>query len=311
MFSLFPHLPIDIRRKIWLSTLGPMTLTFTAQGDAGKERPVDSDPDSPELPADGRQQLFRPPLLANYEFYFGSVALPDSSCRMLFVVESSAAYITCKESRAFLRFIFAEPRKPGGGLPSWFQFDIDTVRCKDIHLPIIAKHPWFTRTRHLAIVVVYEIYDYMGDLDPEESIMEGKNHNWIVHNLSSLENITFEMLYGHTYGPEGCGNHWLEEWFKIFEDWYNSTYADSPPPPFYARVVSHRDEIPEEEWLTPTNYLKVKKLVLQKHVKAYINDPESWALFGQSKEWMSVLGAEDRELEDPAQFLGRHRPTWN
>ena len=29
MFSLFPQLPIELRRKIWLETLGPMTLQFT------------------------------------------------------------------------------------------------------------------------------------------------------------------------------------------------------------------------------------------------------------------------------------------
>lgn len=29
MFSLFSQLPIELRRKIWLETLGPMTLQFT------------------------------------------------------------------------------------------------------------------------------------------------------------------------------------------------------------------------------------------------------------------------------------------
>lgn len=71
-----------------------------------------------------------------------------------------------------MKFIFAEAVKPGGGLPSWFRFDIDTIRFEDVLLDIVALHPWFTQTQLLHVFIVYEIYYYTGF--QAEEYMEGK-----------------------------------------------------------------------------------------------------------------------------------------
>lgn len=331
MFPLFLQFPSEIRRKIWLATLGPMTLTFTPKE---PQVELDQEPDAdPYLhgywepvpnESDADEDLLESPRLTpsssnyaakkklremftNYPRYFGHVALADGSSRLNFIVEPSAAYLACKESRAFLRFIFAEPVRPSGGLPSWFRFDMDTIRCTNFDFYVIRDHAWFTQTQHLIIAILLgaSYYFELGDWDDEPNGDEW-DAEWIGNNLPLLNDITFEMLRAETYGGRHT-HHWLDGWFDVFEEWYNCKYG-SEPPSFYARVISHR--IPEEEWLTPTNYLRVCKLVRQKRNKALFPE-EDWKLHVRDRKRLDILNATDEELEDPAEFLQKHRPSWD
>ncbi|OAA70753.1 hypothetical protein LEL_09344 [Akanthomyces lecanii RCEF 1005] len=160
VFPLFSQFPVNIRRRIWLATLGPMTVTFDTKlvpcGDEDlSEGPAeDISCCTPEKLA----YYTAPPLFSNFSRYNGYIELSDGSSRLHFAVKAPAAYQVCKESQEFLKFIFAEPVKPEGGLPSWFRFDIDTIRFEDVLLDIVARHPWFTQTQHLHVFIVYEIY---------------------------------------------------------------------------------------------------------------------------------------------------------
>ncbi len=314
MFPLFLQLPRDIRRMIWLATLSPMTLTFgTGKPPKDEEESEDlTDIDLSLLTKEQVDYLLRRPLFANYTRYYGYVALADGSSRLSFTIKSSAAYLACKESRAFLRFIFAEPVRPGGGLPSWFRFDIDTVRFLDIDVGIIANYPWFTQVQYLIVHIVYEIYDYMGIYSDTLEERNGKNHIWVEENLTSLKHITFEIGHAYTYTtPKSRPYHWLEPWWDFFEKWYNCEYG-SDPAPFFAQVISYN--VPEEEWLTPTNYLRVRKLVLQKRVQS-IYERDEVEDFDLERDWQGrkiyyILKAKDEELENAAEFLKKQRPIW-
>lgn len=325
MFPLFLQLPSDIRRMIWLATLGPMTLTFTQKGpsevDANMCVHVEDGKDWEPCPHEGNadedphetlglipssEYSAQENLFANYTRYSGHVALSDGSSRLNFIVEPSAAYLACRESRAFLSFIFAEPVRPRGGLPGWFRFDIDTIRCTNFDFYIIRNHAWFGQTQHLNISIWLETSYYweVGDYDDKPHGDE-LDAGWIENNLPLLNDITFDMLSAKTYGPKYT-HHWLDGWFDRFEEWYNCKYG-SEPIPWYTRVISNR--IPEEEWLTPTNYLRVYKLVSQKRNKAVFPN-EDWRPHMRRKR-LDILEATDKDLENLTEFLEKHRPSWD
>jgi hypothetical protein len=248
-------------------------------------------------------------LFANYTRYFGHVELADGSSRLHFVVKSSATYLACKESHAFLRFIFAEPVRPSGGFPSWFRFDMDTIRCSNYDVCTISTHAWFTQTQHLIIAIGLETSYYFefANLSDTNPYGDECDAEWIGNNLPVLNDIAFEMLNPEIYGRNGRKHtsEWLDGWIDIFEKWYNCKYG-SEPVSWYAQVISNR--IPEEEWLTPTNYLRLHKVMLQEHNKRYFPD-EDWK--PQDKKILDILEATDEELESPAEFLEKHRPSWD
>lgn len=309
MFTRFSELPADLRRKIWLATLGPMTLTFTGQEPPEDEVMRDiSELDLTGLPQEEVDYYLRPPLFLNFTRYYGHVALPDGTSQMLFTVKSSAAYLACKESREFLRFVFAEPPRPSGGLPSWFRFDIDTIRVKDICLPILAQHDWFVQTQNLMIAIIYEIEDYMGFQTDGYYDTEGKDHDWVRQNLTSLRDLTFEMMFARTY--DKGGSHWLHPWFSIFEEWYNSKFEDDPPP-FWTRVISYQEGTSEDEWLTPDNYLLLNKMVLRKHIEKHAPRTKNLRRYLMKQREISIYEASDDELRNPAKFLEKNRPMWD
>jgi hypothetical protein len=338
MFPLFSQLPRDIRRMIWLATLGPMTLRFT-QKVPGKG-PVlvkhdygeDNDPwgffeefpdwedqkrEEPEKPKDPSDiwgpivlldDLAMEKLFANFPRYVGHVALADGGSRLQFVVEPSGAYLACKESRAFLSFIFAELVRPSGGLPSWFRFDTDTICCTNFDFYIIRNHAWFAQTQHLVIAIGLptSLYFELGDYDNDPSGVEW-DVEWIARNLPLLKNIVYEMKYATTY-EHGRLDHWLDkEWFDRFEEWYNCKYGTEPVS-WCAQVISQ--QVSEEEWLTPTNYLRVYKLVQQKRNKYYFPDGD-WKKHVWRKRSIDILEATDEKLENPTEFFKKHRPLWD
>ncbi|KAJ2966866.1 hypothetical protein NQ176_g9942 [Zarea fungicola] len=286
MFVLFPQLPIDIRRKIWLATLGPMMLTFTR-----KDPPPRKQPDHSESS--------QTPYLANLDRYVGNISAPDGRYKLFFVVEASATYLACKESRTFLRYVFAEPVKPDGGLPSWFDPAIDTVRFNQWQLFTLSHHPWFTQAQQLWIRIGWEAADFLNDT--KEFIRPGdeyKDHRWLEENLASLKDITFEMT--EVYG-EG---QWVHEWLPFFEIWYN--HARWEPVSYSARVICYQDDTPEDEWLTPQNYLLVEKKVMTKRFQGYYG-VSNWKEKIQRERTRCIVEASDEELENPGEFLKKHQ----
>lgn len=295
-FPLFSQFPVDIRRRIWLATLGPMALTFVEGLPPRKdeELPEDAPEDMSWCTPEEVARYTIPPLFSNFRRYYGYVELSEGSSRLHFVVKASAAYRACKESREFLKFIFAEPVKPGGGLPSWFRFDIDTIRFTDDLLYIVARHPWFIQTQHLYVVILYDIYLYTGHEAHE--YMEGKDHCWIEKNLSSLKDITFEMAYAR-YGDFGGGvREFCADWFRVFREWYNWSEVEKPAP-YYARVIIIENGITEREWLTPTNYLRVEKMYDQKHFQECFLGP-NWKDHIVDQETKFIVEATDEEWEN-------------
>lgn len=277
MFTLFIQLPADIRRKIWIETLGPMTLTFTKVGPYTVE-------------CSGRLMQSR---------HMGNVALSDGSYKLFFFVKPSAAYTACKESRDFLRYVFAEPVKPDGGLPSWFDPAIDTVRFDRPTLVHLSRHTWFKKTQHLWIRQNYDACEYL-ERNSEYYVpeWEDKNHRWVENNLGSLKHITFEMKY-----VSGDGK-WLEEWFPVFEEWFN--HARWEPVSYSARVICYQKNTPEEEWLTPQNYLRVEKHVDTNRYQRLFGVLNWKELIGPERS-IALVNATDKELENPGEFLKKHQ----
>lgn len=285
MFSLFPQLPIDIRRKIWLTTLGPMTITLTQADPPPAERLEQSESSpTPCLPEESR--------------YVGKVSLPDGSCKLSFAVKPSAAYLACRESRDFLHYIFAEPVKPDGGLPSWFDLAIDTVRFHREHLVPLSRHPWFKQAQHLWIRIDHDAGEYLSSGCYHIPAFEDKNHRWLENNLASLKSITFEMV---RVSGEGV---WVREWFPVFETWFNHARWD--PVSFSARVICYQSDTPEEEWLTPQNYLRVEKQVKERHFQRGFGVP-NWKEMIDCERTRCLVYATDEELENPGEFLRKHQ----
>ncbi|KAJ2982117.1 hypothetical protein NQ176_g1599 [Zarea fungicola] len=291
MFQLFLHLPSELRRKIWLATLGPMTLTFTTE--------------HPSMVLDRRLEEKRaqdglPPLSINHPSSplpdFGQVELEDGSCRLFFAVESTAAYQACKESRAFLHFFFAGISIAEGGLPSWYCSEIDTVKFNIRWINDVIWHPWFLRTQHL-VLTMWWAEPYLGN----DGDVTG--HDWIEENLHSLRDLTVRINEGRTYSEDYSTRyaHWLTAWFRAFERFYNPEDVEEPPLRFYLRVIS--DTVPEEEWLSPTNYLRVEKLVHQKMLRF---DPQH-----SERDWggrkAALMATMDDELDHPAEYLAKWR----
>ena len=406
MFSLFPQLPIELRRKIWLETLGPMTLQFTIWNpevlkqmnvtgqqlaasygieqslrddiralQASKDYnfrmamnplweptlPDDTPPDSPETvywdaesdvgrdnPSDSFDEainhrvtdfsltaengwsapkdgwLAEEERIDKWEYayrflngfgHYGYVALPDGSSRMSYVVESTPAYRACKESRSFLAHIFAEPVREGGGLPSWFRFDIDTIRFQGDWMHRIGNHPWYLQTQHLYIDLKSSIGAYLdparnrydersdyGDDDHDASIDRvEKGHDWIIQHLTQLKDLSIELRTFET-------RHCEDDWFGLFDSiCYDE--AGNFLLPFQVRVLSPR--IPGSEWLTPQNYLRIQKSL-------YIDDLGPLYPDGKWREMLSkysnlmetLVSATDEQLSDPAAFHAKHLSTW-
>ncbi|KAJ2965217.1 hypothetical protein NQ176_g10718 [Zarea fungicola] len=310
-FPLFSQFPVDIRRKIWVATLGPMTVTFVLEPPPRKDEelpayiPEDLSWCTPEELA----HYTIPPLFSNFRRYYGYVELSDGSSRLHFVAKASAAYRACKESREFLKFIFAEPVKPGGGLPSWFRFDIDTIRFSDALLPTIARYPWFTQAQHLHVVIAYGIDDYIGPDSDADEYMEGKNHVWIEKNLLSLKDITFDMRLARYGDFDQAVRRVCEDWFQVFLEWYNWSEIEKPVP-YYARVIFLENGTTERELLTPTNYLRIEKMYYTEHYQKHFPGP-NWKDHILHQRTRSIVEATNEELENPTDFLAKHRPFWD
>ena len=170
-----------------------------------------------------------------------------------------------------------------------------------MHLPMITQYNWFIKTQHLIIVMVYEIDEYMGRID--EGNLDGKDHKWIVANLKSLQNPTFEMRLAHVI-------RWVYPWLPIFEEWYNSRYGDAPPS-FCAQVITSGYDTTQDEWLTPNNYLQMYKRRLHEHLEASAASFEDWREFLHGRRDQTIFDASDEELGEVATFLERHRPLWD
>ncbi|KAJ3479617.1 hypothetical protein NLG97_g8275 [Lecanicillium saksenae] len=280
MFLLFPQLPPEIRRKIWLATLGPMTLNFT---------------DRSEYTAEDSSNLME-------SRYMGHVSHPDGSYKLLFSVEPSAAYVACKEPRDFLRYIFAEPVKPDGGLPSWFDPATDTVRFDCGRLRQLSQHPWFTEAQHLWIRLPCGAAEYLSRANDCVIFDEkDRNHHWVADNLGSLKYITFEMMYADEEAD------WLRDWFSVFAEWFNPPSGLGWEPVSYsARVRCYQADTPEEEWLTPQNYIHLEK---QTHIKHYRRafGVSNWKEMIPNERAICLVNATDEELENPGEFLMKHQ----
>lgn len=294
MFRVFLHLPSELRRKIWLATLGPMTLTFTTEHPStvlDRRRQAEQE----DAARDGLPSLsisHRSPSVPS----FGHVELEDGGSHLFFAVESTAAYQACKESRSFLHFFFAGNSKAKSGLPYWYCSEIDTVKFNIRWIYDVIQHPWFLRTQHL-VLTMWNGENYLGNFE------DVTGHDWIEENLHSLRDLTVRINEGHTYPEDypACYSHWLSDWFGAFERFYNPEDSEDPPLRFYLRVTS--DTVPEEEWLSPTNYLRVEKLV---HQKMLHFDPQH-----KKRDWggrkAALMATTDDELDNPAQYLAKRR----
>lgn len=113
------------------------------------------------------------------------------------------------------------------------------------------------------------------------------------------------MLRARAGYPVDCRT-WLDEWFEVFQKWYHGDHRGYRPLPFYARVISH--EMPKGEWLTPTNYLGLEKLMNQKHIQAHFptEDGDQWEDSFRGRRLYYLVTATDEELENPAEFIKKH-----
>lgn len=292
MFQVFLQLPSELRRKIWLATLGPMTLTFTTEHPsvvlARRLEEQNGAEDGPPLRSISHGS---PPVP-----YFGYVELENGASRLFFAVESSPVYQACRESRAMLQFYFAENIKPGGGLPSWYCEEVDIIKFNICWIHDVIKHPWFYRTQHL-VLIMWDEQRYLGDYGGEIS------HDWIEENLHSLRDVTIQLTEGCTYSEDypATYRHWLHAWFDKFESFYHPEDDGVSPLRFYLRVICCT--VPEEEWLSPTNYLRVEKLVHQKMLRfGPQHDQRDW---GGRKA--ALMATADEELDNPAEYVAKRR----
>lgn len=299
MFALFPKLPSEIRGQIWLATLGSMTIAFpyhdpvlTWQGLTGQLGSTDETPPPAQEPC----RRVRSQLPGS-----GYVVLADGSSRVDFVVKSTASYLTCTESREFLQFFFRQSVPPGGGLPTWFCPDVDTIECTDTTLDSLGNHVWFAEIQHL-VLNIWDSSRYFSDhwyMTHERM----KGNHWVYKNFHSLKTVSFDIKGARRYGDPDClHEHWLDEWFYVFVDWYCPDNGEEPQS-FYARVIS--SEVPKREWLTPWNFLCVYKQVRHEQFQ-HAHPGEPWEVLSSDEE-LGIPKATEEELSRPGDYLTHHR----
>lgn len=102
---------------------------------------------------------------------------------------------------------------------------------------------------------------------------------------NSLKEVDFEQV--ERYEPERAeyGRHWIDDWISEFQDWHLP-----PQIKFYARITYPK--LPEEKWLTPTNFVRLyherMKLLVGTQDEYLLSDEESGS-----------------DLDDPVRFYAR------
>lgn len=244
----------------------------------------------PRLPIDLRRQIWclaaRPATVYLY--------LAESEGAVRFRVLLTPALLACREAHDFLRFLYAPAQN---ALPSWFRFDVDTIRCRAECLPQVSRLAWCSLVETLVVCDIREAAEIFLGPSPVK-------FSYIETHFTALRYLTLEVKAE----SRTMANHWLvDSWMWFMEDLYNDE-AGRQPVPYQIHVVSPGE--PEEEWLTPMNYLRVWH-VWQKKRNAYLNktreEYEDEIVLKSMVKHHAVVESDD-DLDDPAAWFKKRRP---
>ncbi|KAJ3489058.1 hypothetical protein NLG97_g6074 [Lecanicillium saksenae] len=298
MVTKFFDLPPEIRRQIWLATVGPMTLSLLAANP-----PDQTEQCHPKLCDHRDKHIATLKLFKNFSRYYGHIDIPNRSGQLLFVVDPTGAYMACKESRAILRPLFAEPIHPEGGLPSWFRFDLDTIRCSHRTSYSVKQFEWRHRITHIHVTIDVSLMPAMPMNRHHSNLcLLGRflNHDF-KRFFKGLDTAIFDMFGDARKYEDGAADYWLSEWFVLFEELYGRRCTTLPSAPKMA-IVSRQLE--EMECLTPQNYLHaIKKW---RHLWEKTHDENTCVKDDEYYRMRAIFEAADEELNDPVEFRKKY-----
>lgn len=285
-FPLFTKLPVDLRRYIWCMTVRPATIHLSRE----------------PLPDDAYPKLGTYSSIEAREATNYALRIREDQSPAQYRVLAVPSLLACREAYEFLHFFFP-PLQRLETLPSWFQFNIDTIRCGSHCLPQLSRFSWCSSIETLVVDNVHECAEIFQDPRDGTPI----KYNYIAQHFASLRHLTLELEHKHVE-KKANDNHWLaDSWMWYMEDLYNRD-SGRPPVPFYVHVVS--PSYPREEWLTPTNYLRVGH-EWQKKRNVYLNETreewESEIVLDPTVQHHAIAESDD-DLDDPAAWFAKRRP---
>lgn len=273
-FTIFTRLPAELRAQIWLTALGPCTLNMVKVDDF-------------EPPQDHREHF----------------NLSKKLSRLEYSVRPCSFNVTCRESYAVLKPFVIRAGRLELGLPAWFEPTIDVIRCDPFALYLLSISSSSQRIQNLVVPT-------SGDEFVFWCPYERGPWSWVDEKLINLKSVTFEddsNLLTTTWKSDYYLTHWVDTWFKIMER-FHIWFLE----PFNTYVINYN--APTEEWLTPTNFLRVlhNVEVARRGIWEVRADPnfdiEDWY---KHRPRQQVLLKEDAELDNPGEWFRKHyRDDW-
>jgi hypothetical protein len=186
---------------------------------------------------------------ASFESYMQFMALKSSVTYAIFKALPPAGFSVCRESRSCLMPLLTKvpsscSELSGEGvdlsIPTWVNFAIDTVQCKQYDLPHISRTPWVS---HIGSIVLD-----VDDTDSMHSSMDSIDEPYLfylTHDMTGLRHLTIKFM-------EPRGDKWYYEWFDLLAEYYNRC---DPWVDFYLRIIN--PNFPNMEELNPKNFMRL------------------------------------------------------
>lgn len=189
------------------------------------------------------------PIFASSAAHQQFLALKSTVTYAIFKASLPAGFSVCRESRSCLLPMFTKvlsshselsSKSAKLSIPTWVNFAIDTVQCRQYDLPYISRTPWISQIRSMVV-----------DVDDPETMHNNLDSryrpylSYIEHDMTSLKHLTIRYM-------EPRWDEWYDEWHYLLANYYNRC---EPLVAFYLRIIN--PHFPETGELNRTNYLRI------------------------------------------------------
>lgn len=278
-FYLFPNLAPELRQYIWGLSLEPRVVSIKLRRDTNLD--LATGVEAPKL------------------------------TYAIFKASPPVGFSVCRESRSFLRPLFTEvlPSQDSASCegqefstPTWVDFAIDTVQCKQYDLPYVSKTPWAPRIRNM-VVDVNDLETMHRSLD-----LSCRRYLWYLeHEMTGLEHLMIrdlsiqrpyipgewreDLLDGcegdwQDDGPDDGPDDWQDNWHDLLAEYY---YRCEPLVSFHLRIVNPRR--PDMGEVNQTNFMDI------------------WRHARRIERGITTEGLSESSPEEDVDILGHHH-TW-
>lgn len=301
IFTLFPKLPAELRHYIWSLAAHPHTIYLFRHPNC-------------DGPAHRRVKELMEQGLDRYDDeVVDAIHIANDECSVSIRFKILPAMQGCREAYHLFKPLFEGQKPLEPSILPWIYLDQDiVVGYPDILRPLYLQHPWFSvAVRHFTLRYVYYLEDLFDD-----DYVEGKplvEFYAIEDRFPSLKTVTIEIDDKRKLVTGQYPNYyWLNEWIEPMRSLYH------PQQPYDSReAVGYRLHIinthqPEDEWITPQNYLRQWHRWILKRDKMYnLAIPEE----GHSPDppfdpsyFIDVIKLDDDDLDRPDVWWKKHGP---